>query len=56
MKKVLLSILIFCLVWVFVSLVYIQLVPIVGGLTPEFYMLAFLAGEMAVCTYLIIKK
>ena len=58
-KKPLISIIIFLLIWVFASVFYVQLMPGVGGMTyetqPIFWMLVFIAGEIGVCTYLLIS-
>lgn len=58
-KKILISIIVFLLIWVFASVFYIQLMPDVGVMTyetqPIFWMLTFIAGEIAVCTYLLIS-
>lgn len=58
-KKPLISLVIFSLIWIFASVVYLQLMPNVGGMTyetqPIFWMQVFIAGEIAVCTYLLIS-
>ena len=58
-KKILIAIIVFSLIWLFTSVIYIQLMPDVGGMTyetqPIFWMLVFIAGEIAVCTYLIVS-
>ncbi len=57
-KKPLICIVIFLLIWVFAGVFYVQVMPgggMPGETQPIFWMLVFLAGEIAACTYLILS-